>query len=143
MKETLKIGEVARRAGVTTKTIRFYEAARVLPPPSRGANGYRLYTGAAVETFQFIKQATGLGLTLAEIRDVLAIRQRGQLPYVHVRALLHAKARELDQKLADVLELRRRIRQSLRAWRRRGRVNAVVCPHIETRANRPSARARR
>src|SRR5205823_1242170 len=39
----LKIGELARRAGVTAKAIRFYETRRILPPPQRGPNRYRVY----------------------------------------------------------------------------------------------------
>ena len=44
----LKIGELARRAGVTAKAIRFYERKRVLPPPKRAANRYRFYDDDAV-----------------------------------------------------------------------------------------------
>src|SRR5947209_4128358 len=127
----LKIGQLARQAGVTAKAIRFYEATRVLPRPTRGANGYRLYGRDAVETLTFVKQAAGLGLTLAEIREIIAIRQDGGPPCVHVRRLLQDKARELDRKLKDLLDMRRQIRRSLAAWSRAGRRRAAVCPHIE------------
>src|SRR3989442_10163181 len=70
----LKIGQLARQAGVPTKAIRFYEAPRVLPPATGGANGYRLYGRDAVETLAFVKQAAGLRLPLAGSREILAIR---------------------------------------------------------------------
>jgi DNA-binding transcriptional MerR regulator len=127
----LKIGELARRAGVTTKAIRFYEAKRVLPRPARGANGYRLYGSDAIETLTFVKQAAGLGLTLAEIREILAIRRGGAPPCTHVHSLLEDKARELDRKLEDLVEMRRQIRRSLTAWNRGTPGRAVVCQHIE------------
>jgi len=127
----LKIGQLAQQVGVTAKAIRFYEAKRVLPRPARGTNGYRLYGRDAVETLSFVKQATGLGLTLAEIRDIIAIRQGGGPPCVHVRRLLQDKARELDRKLRDLIDMRRQIRRSLAAWSRTGRGRAAVCPHIE------------
>ena len=127
----LKIGELARRAGVTAKAIRFYERRRVLPPAKRAANGYRLYGDDAVEMLGFIKQATGLGLTLAEIKDIIAIRQGGRPPCTHVNRLLRDKAVDLDRKLKDLLDVRRRIRQSLAAWKRRPATGAAVCPHIE------------
>ncbi|MBI4240288.1 MAG: MerR family DNA-binding transcriptional regulator, partial [Candidatus Rokubacteria bacterium] len=57
----LKISELAGRAGVSAKAIRFYETAGVLPPPVRGSNGYRLYAGDALDMLRFIKQAQGLG----------------------------------------------------------------------------------
>ena len=134
MEGGLKIGELAQRAGLTAKAIRFYEARRVLPSPTRGANGYRLYGRGALELLTFVKQATGLGLTLAEIREIVAIRQGGRPPCAHVHRLLQDKARELDRKLRDLIEMRRRIRRSLAAWKRAPAGASVVCPHIESRA---------
>lgn len=132
----LKIGELARQAGVTAKAIRFYERKRILPPARRAANGYRLYEGDAVEMLRFVKQASGLGLTLAEVKDIVAIRQGGRPPCTHVHRLLRDKAVELDRKLKDLLDVRRRIRQSLSAWKRRPVRGAAVCPHIETTTGR-------
>ena len=115
----LKIGELARRAGVTAKAIRFYERKQILPPAKRAANRYRLYDDDAVAMIAFIKQATGLGLTLAEIKEIMAIRRGGRPPCAHVHRLMRDKALELDRKLEDLLELRRRIRRSLTAWKQR------------------------
>lgn len=134
--EALKIGEVAKRAGVTAKAIRFYEAAGVLKPPERALNGYRVYTADVVDVLRFVKLAAGLGLTLAEVKEILTIRQGGRPPCTHVHRLLRDKAVELDRKLKDLLEVRRRIRQSLSAWKRRPVTGATVCPHIHTPAGR-------
>src|SRR5712691_11003309 len=132
----LKIGELARRAGVTAKAIRFYERTRVLPPAKRAANRYRLYDDEAVGMLRFIKQATGLGLTLAEIKEIIAIRRGGRPPCAHVHRLLRDKAAELDRKLEDLLEVRRRTRRSLAAWRRRPVHGRDVCPHLAAGAAR-------
>ena len=131
MHESLKIGEVAKSAGVTAKAIRFYERAGVLSPPARGGNGYRLYGKDAVEMLAFVKRAAGLGLTLAEIKDIITIRQGGRPPCAHVHQLLTEKALDLDHKLRDLLDVRRRVRQSLAAWKRAPLKRAAVCPHIE------------
>jgi len=139
----LKIGELARRSGGSPKAIRFYEAAGVLPPPVRGANGYRLYTADAVDLLRFIKQAQGLGFTLAEVKDILAIRRGGRPPCRHVYKMLQGKVAELDRKLHDLVLLRRRMRQSLAAWGRRPLKNAVVCPHIEGSAGASRRRSKR
>ena len=128
---SLRIGEVAARAGVNPKTLRFYESMGLLPAPSREANGYRRYPAETVELLSFVKQAQGLDFTLEEIKEILSIRRRGEVPCVHVRSLLQAKAAELDQKLADLVALRGRIRRSLAAWGRGSRRPAAVCPHIE------------
>jgi DNA-binding transcriptional MerR regulator len=137
MDRGLKIGELARRAGVTPKAIRFYETKGILAPASRGSNRYRLYGQDAVEMLCFIKQATGLGLTLAEIKEIIAIRQGGRPPCTHVHQLLRDKAMELDRKLKDLLEVRRRIRQSLSAWKRSRPRRGVVCGHIEAQPTAP------
>jgi MerR family copper efflux transcriptional regulator len=122
----LKIGELARRAGVTAKAIRFYERRRILPLPRRAANGYRLYGDDAVDMLRFVKQAGSLGLTLAEIRDIIGIRQGGRPPCTHVHQLLRDKAVELDEKLQALVEVRRRIRRSLAAWAEQPRARAAV-----------------
>jgi DNA-binding transcriptional MerR regulator len=139
----LKIGELARRAGVTQKALRFYERKRVLPPAQRAPNGYRLYGDDAVEMLGFIKQATGLGLTLAEIKDIIAIRQGGRPPCTHVHRLLQDKAVELDRKLEDLLDVRRRIRRSLTAWDTSRVRTSVVCAHIEHSLPRRKSREAR
>ena len=144
----LKIGELARRAGVTAKAIRFYERKRVLPPPKRAANGYRLYGDDAVDMLRFVRQAAGFGLTLTAIRDIIAIRQGGRPPCTHVHRLLRDKAIELDRKLKDLIEVRQRIRRSLRAWKNVPSRLAAVCAHIErprvsSRLNGASSSSRR
>lgn len=134
MKDGLTIGELARRAGVTPKAIRFYETKRVIPPPPRAANGYRLYGPDTLEMLTFVKRATGLGLTLAEIGEIIAIRHGGRPPCAHVHRLLQDKARELDARLRDLVAMRREISRSLAAWKRAPSGKAAVCPHIEGRA---------
>jgi len=100
-----------------------------------------------MDMLRFIKQAQGLGLTLAEIREIVAIRQGGRPPCSHVYQLLRQKAAELDRKLRDLVLLRRRVHQSLAAWGRQPVGKAAVCPHIEapmgTSRSRQSERTRK
>lgn len=130
---SLRIGEIAASAGVPTRTIRFYEAAGVIPPAPRGANGYRVYAADTVDLLRFVRQAQTLGLSLDEIREIVTIRRGGRPPCPHVRALLVHKVAELNRRLGDLVALRRRIRRSLAAWRRAPRGRGAVCPHIERR----------
>ncbi len=92
--------------------------AALIQRPPRGENGYRLYAPETVDVLRFIKQPQGLGLTLGEIKDIVAIRRRGRARCAHVHQLLESKTVELDRKLKDLLMLRRRLRQSLAAWGR-------------------------
>ena len=130
----LRIGQVTARVGLNPKTLRFYEAMGLVPAPFRAENGYRLYPPETVDLLNFIKAAQGLGLTLAEIKEVITIRQTGRPPCIHSRNLLEAKAKELDRKLADLMALRRRIMQSLAVWGRISPRKATVCPHIEAQS---------
>ena len=74
---SMKIGELANTAGVTTKTIRYYESIGVLDEPARSESGYRSYGPAAIERLDFVKQAQSSGLALAEIRSILEIKDQG------------------------------------------------------------------
>jgi len=84
----MRIGVLAARAGLTTKTIRFYEDVGLLPAPPRTPAGYRDYPAQTLTRLAFIRNAQAAGLTLAEIHGVLAIRDTGQAPCEHVTGLI-------------------------------------------------------
>jgi MerR family copper efflux transcriptional regulator len=71
----LKIGEVAERSGVNLQTIRYYEREGLLPEPARLTSGYRIFPLDTVRRVQFIKRAQGLGFSLAEVRELLSLRE--------------------------------------------------------------------
>lgn len=96
------IGELAALGGVTAKTLRFYEEAGVLPAPERTPGGYRDYGSDAVDRLSFIHAAQSAGLTLAEIRTVITIRNGGEAPCAHVVALLDTKAAAVTRQLAEL-----------------------------------------
>ena len=102
----MRIGELAVASGTTTKTLRFYEEAGLLPAPARTTNGYRDYTPAALARLDFIRRGRTAGLTLAQIREILNIRDAGVAPCQHVDALLEAHLGDLDRQIADLQALR-------------------------------------
>lgn len=89
------IGEVSAATGVDNQTIRFYERQGLLPAPGRAANGYRTYDIAVIDRLRFIRSAQNAGLSLADIAQVLDLRDAGQTPCTHVSLVL-------EQKLAGV-----------------------------------------
>jgi len=125
-RQALLIGEVAAKSGLSRKALRLYEAAGILAPPTRTPSGYRLYDADTLALLTFVTRARRLGLTLAEIREVVAIRRAGRVPCPHVRTLIERKARELRQTL-------RALRGLLASWRAQGDGEAAVCPHIEAK----------
>ena len=102
----MRIGEAAGQAGVTAKTVRFWEDQYLLPPPARTAAGYRDYDPAIVERLAFIRHAQAAGLTLEHIRQVLDIRDGGQPPCVHVTGLIAQRLGEVDARLAELARAR-------------------------------------
>lgn len=87
----MRIGELADAVGTTSTTLRFYEEQGLLPETDRTPSGYRDYSPETVTRIDFIHRGKAAGLTLAQIREVLHIRDRGQSPCEHVRALLDAR----------------------------------------------------
>lgn len=102
----MRIGELAAATGTTTKTLRFYEAAGLLPAPERTPAGYRVYDANAADRLDFIRRGQSAGLTLAQIREVLAIRDAGDVPCSHVQQLLAERLADIDRQLAELSELR-------------------------------------
>jgi DNA-binding transcriptional MerR regulator len=101
-----RIGEIAGEAGVTVEAVRYYERIGLLPRPPRSVNGTRRYPHEAVDRIRFVKQAQSNGLSLAEIRELLALRG-GTDRCKHVQRLLAAKIAEIDQKRAQLDDFRR------------------------------------
>ena len=99
----MRIGDLAAAAEIPPETVRYYEKRGLLAPPARSANGYRTYDDTALNQLHFIRTAQAAGLTLAEIRSVIELRNDGTTPCSHVEALLAdklAEVRERQRKLA-------------------------------------------
>jgi DNA-binding transcriptional MerR regulator len=108
----MRIGELTERSGVPSTALRYYEQAGLLPEPSRTASGYRIYDTDVLPRLKFIKAAQAVGLSLADIREILQIRDSGRAPCRHVVSLLEqrraeiaARIRELSQLEHDLAEL--------------------------------------
>lgn len=105
----MRIGEVARATGVTTKTLRFYEDEGLLHEPARTAGGYRDYEPTVVDRVGFIRQAQTAGLTLAQIGQVLAVRDDGQAPCAHVAHFVDEQLADVEARLAELRRIRRQL----------------------------------
>ncbi|MBO0837881.1 MAG: heavy metal-responsive transcriptional regulator, partial [Actinobacteria bacterium] len=97
------------------KTIRFYEQAGLLPAPPRTPAGYRDYPPEIAGRLSFIRSAQSAGLSLAEIRAVLAIRDHGEPPCAHVTGLLRGHLAETEQRLVELTATRAMLRDLLAA----------------------------
>jgi DNA-binding transcriptional MerR regulator len=107
----MKIGQLAERTGVTAKTIRYYEGIGVLPEPDRAGNGYRSYDIDVVERLEFIQDAQSAGLSLADIQEILDLRDSGESTCHHVIGSLEARLTEVDRQMEDLKRTRRRLEE--------------------------------
>ena len=114
--EPLSVGRLASRAGVRTDTIRYYERTGLLPRPHRTGGDHRRYGPADVDRLLFIRGAQRLGLRLAEIRDLLAVRDTGVCPCDPAEVLLRRHVGEIDREIARLTALRAQLTDMLTAW---------------------------
>ncbi len=130
----VRIGELAAQTDVSTKTIRYYEDIGIMPAPPRAPSGYREYSDDAAALLGFVRAAQSVGLTLGEIREVLAFRDRGELPCAHVRQLIERHAADLAERIAALTAMQddlERLARRAHAISPTAATDAVFCPIIE------------
>ena len=106
---TLRIGELAERAGVTPETVRYYEGRGLLRPPERDASRYRRYTAATLDELRFIREAQTLGFSLEEIGRMLDLLREGSTPCPPVMEIVQSRLEVIDDLIASLTEARARL----------------------------------
>jgi DNA-binding transcriptional MerR regulator len=113
---TFRIGEAARRAGVSPDLIRYYERIGLLPPVPRTGGGFRCYSEASVARVLFVRNAIRFGFSSKELADFLRARDRGRPPCHAVRAAGQRLLQEMDAHLARLQQARAAMADTLAAW---------------------------
>ena len=134
----MRIGQLAERAGVNPKTIRFYESIGV-PEPRRTTSGYREYDDEHVERLRFIKGAQRLGLRLEDIAEILGFRDRGERPCDYVVDVVRRELDDLNERMREMRRLKRELASLIEdAEQRRAIEGEKYCPLIAHRAGSES-----
>ena len=102
----MNIGEVSRRTGVPSKTIRYYEEIELVPAPARGDNGYRQYTDRNINVLDFVSRSRSLGFTVEECRNLLALYEDRGRASADVRAIAKSHIAHIDAKLKELAAMR-------------------------------------
>ncbi len=102
----MKIGELAKATGLTTKAIRFYEGMGLIAEPARTPSGYRAYKSGDIDRLEFISKAKRMGLSLEEIRGILHLHDCKKPTCLHVRSILDRKLDQVDEALRELREFR-------------------------------------
>lgn len=100
------ISELGKRLNINPKTIRYYEEIGLLPEPARTPTGYRVYGEQDVGRLAFILRAKALDFSLEEVREILALRERGEAPCPYVLHQIETKIAQVDQKIEQLRQLR-------------------------------------
>lgn len=109
-----KIGELARKAGLSVHAVRYYESAGLISKAPRTSGGFRIYTEADLERLLFIRQAQRFGLSLEEIRDILPCSLRGLEPCCDLAVrLFQRKILEFEAKISELQNMKKQIRRLL------------------------------
>jgi len=130
------IGDIARLLGLTADTLRYYEKIGLLPRVSRNGSGLRSYTERDVSRLRFIQRAQKMGFSLAEIAQLLAMRDNPQRARESVRKLTAAKFDEVEARLQELTLLRNEMHLLLNLCQGA----KAGCPIIETIGQEPNAR---
>jgi DNA-binding transcriptional MerR regulator len=123
MSEKLTISALAKRAGVSSKTLRYWESLGILPRAARSHTGYRLFDSESLRYITFIQKSKALGLSLAEMREVLLLARRGHCPCPEVIEWTEQRIQSLEKQVAALSALLARLKRARREWSRPARRN--------------------
>lgn len=111
----LKIGELSKKAGLTERTLRYYEELGLLSPASVTSGGFRLYHPSDLRRVQVIKVLKELGLSLSQIKEVVAPlpgKNKSERLEFATR-VLHAELSVLDKRIEKLSGVRDGVRRAL------------------------------
>ena len=106
----LSIGKVAKRAGISVETIRFYERKGLLQEPQRKESGYRQYREEDIRKLVFIQHAKNLGFSLNEIGDLMSLQADSKSTSREVKDLAEHKLQDIEEKINMLQRMRRTLK---------------------------------
>ena len=107
----MKIQDFAQRTGLPAKTIRYYESIGLLGAPRRAPNGYREYNEQDLERARFVAGTRSLDLSLDEIKEILAMRDRREAPCRTLLNLIEKKANQIEERIRLLKQMEADLRQ--------------------------------
>ncbi|AKM07505.1 MerR family transcriptional regulator [Pelagerythrobacter marensis] len=111
----MRIGELAKATGTKAETIRYYEREGILPVADRTDSNYRDYSDSHLSTLIFVRRARGLGFSMAQVRQLLALSDHEDNPCEDVDQLVRQQMQEVELKIADLTSLHEELQDLLRS----------------------------
>ena len=111
MVNSITIGHVAKRTGISIEAIRFYERKGLIDAPARKDSGYRQFAEDHIQRLLFIQQAKSLGFSLMEIKELLSIKEDPETSSRDVKSLAKTKLQSIEEKI----KILQRMKKTLKA----------------------------
>lgn len=105
----MNISDVAKKTGLTSKTIRFYEEKGLLTAPLRSENGYRSYAARHIEELTLLRQARQVGFNLDECRELVTLFNDPERHSADVKQRTLQKVMEIEMHINELSEMRQRL----------------------------------
>lgn len=125
----MRIGEIAKAAGLGVETIRFYERQGLLTTPARGRSGYRRYSPDTVRRLTFIARAKALGFSLREIGELLTLQAAPGAGCADVQVRAEAKIADIEGRIAGLDAMKRALGALVSQCRGEG--PSTECPILD------------
>ena len=100
------IAEMSKQTGLSPRTIRYYEDIGLIAKPGRTAGGYRAYGGQDVEILRFVSRARGLGFSIKDVRNLLALFEDRGRASADVKKIALEHVGEIERKMAELESIR-------------------------------------
>jgi len=121
-----KVSEVAKTLEINPQTLYFYERTGLIPPPQRTEAGYRLFSEEDVERLRFITRTKALGLSLDEIKEILALKEGQSLTCQAVQDRLAAKLEQIEGQIQQLQALQAELQPLLQRCQAANPTNVCV-----------------
>lgn len=144
MEPHITIGELARKSGVPTSTVRYYERIGLLRPDNRSEGNYRLYGQANLERLRFIRAAQATGFTLEDIKKLLGHDHESPGLCHDVQALIHERLNDVKRRMDELRHLRSVLEASLKQCRKSEETgHCVALESLVAESHEPSSKSPR
>ena len=111
--EHYTISQLARAASVPTSTLRYYERVGLVCPTGRADNNYRVYTRETLQRIHFIRAAQATGLTLDDVRTLLALNDGEMALCQDVQPLIAKRLGEVSQRIKEMRQIQHLLKSML------------------------------
>lgn len=113
---SLRIGEVARRTGLTVKTIRFYCDQGVLQPSGRSGGGYRLFSTESLDELALIRALRAMDVSIADVARILEVRRGGACNCATLKQRITDELASIDARIDQLAATKNELSRLMANW---------------------------